>query len=246
MMAKRAPRLADTPGVIPSPAQPAPVPTAKALDRPTAALVAANRWSLWRTLTRGLVHHLANAAQMLAIDPPPAAARDEAAERVGMVQATLSEVHREHAAGPTLVPEVLEDVQTMQRLQSGFPSVELELETAPGLPAVGMAAADLCHVLLALVTNAKHAAGGERAMIRVTTRAAGDDLTLTVEDAGPGLPAGMHERAFEPFITTRANGALGLGLTAARALARHAGGVLDHEAGTSRFCLRLPAWRRPR
>lgn len=246
MVAKCASRDADTPGVIPSPAQPAPVASAKALDRPTAALVAADRWSLWRTLTRGLVHHLANAAQMLAIDPPPASARAESAERIGLVQAALSDVHREHAPGPTLVPEVLQDVQAMQRLQSGFPSVELEIETAPGLPAVGMAAADLRHVLLALVTNAKHAAAGERAAIRLTTRPAGDGIALSVEDAGPGLPPGLDERAFEPFVTTRANGALGLGLTAARALAHHAGGVLDHEPGTSRFCLRLPAWRRPR
>jgi C4-dicarboxylate-specific signal transduction histidine kinase len=220
--------------------------TTGGLDRPTAALVAADRWSLWRTFTRGLVHHLANAAQMLAIDPPPPGARAEASERIGLVQDTLADAHRESAPGPTLVPDVLRDVQAMQRLQSGFPSTELQIGTAPGVPAVGMTAADLRHVLLALVTNAKHAAAGERALIRISTRAVADDLELTVEDGGPGLPPGLHERAFEPFVTTRADGALGLGLTVARALAQRAGGVLDHEPGTSRFRLRLPAWRRPR
>ena len=208
--------------------------------------MAADRWSLWRTLTRGLAHHLANAAQMLAIDPPPRRARDEAVERIGLAHERLAEVHRENAPGPTLVPEVLADVQALQRLQAGFPSVELKLEAAPGLPAVRMPAEDLRHILLALVTNAKQAAAGDRANLRVAARSVGDDVEVVIEDGGPGLPADMLERAFEPFVTTRGSGALGIGLTVARALARHAGGTLDAEAGASRFRLRLPAWRRPR
>lgn len=245
-MTKCASPAADNPRVIPSPPNSVPVATSPALDLPTAALVAANRWSLWLTLTRGLAHHLANAAQMLAIDPPPSRARAEAAERIGLAQERLAEVHREDAPGPTLVPEVLKDVQALQRLQAGFPSVELELETASGLPAVGIPAADLRHVLLALVTNAKQAAAGERAAIRLTARPLEHGIELVFEDSGPGLPAGMHEQAFEPFVTTRAHGALGLGLTAARTLARHAGGTLVAEPGTSRLRLILPEWRRPR
>ncbi len=232
--------------MIPSPLESAPTVTAAALDRPTAVLVAADRWSLWRTLSRGLAHHLANAAQMLALDPPPLRARAEAVERIGLAQGRLAETHRENVPGPTLVPEALEDVQALQRLQAGFPSIELRLESASDLPAVGMPAEDLRHVLLALVTNARQAAAGERATIRVAARSMAGGVEIVVEDGGPGLPADMHERAFEPFVTTRGNGALGLGLTVSRALARHAGGTLDAEACTSRFRLRLPQWRRQR
>ena len=208
--------------------------------------MAADRWSLWRTLSRGLAHHLANAAQMLAIDPPPRQARTEAMERISLAQARLADVHRANTPGPTLVPDALKDVQALQRLQAGFPSVELSLEHAPDLPVVGMAAEDLRHVLLALVTNAKQAAAGERAAIRFVARTVEDGVEIVVEDGGPGLPADMRERAFEPFVPTRGDGALGLGLTVARALARHAGGELDVESCPSRFRLRLPAWRRPR
>jgi C4-dicarboxylate-specific signal transduction histidine kinase len=208
--------------------------------------VAADRWVLWRTLSRGLAHHLANAAQMLAIDPPPPRARAEAVERIGLAQARLAELHRDGATGPTLVPDALEDVQALQRLQAGFPSTELQLEYAPELPAVSMAAEDLRHVLLALVTNAKHAATGERASIRVSARTVEEGVEIVVEDGGPGLPAELRERAFEPFTTTRGDGALGLGLPVARMLAQHAGGTLDADVRPSRFRLRLRAWERRR
>ncbi len=221
------------------------VPTVAAADaRQAAAWLAADRWSLWRTLTRGLAHHLANAAQMLALDPPPARACAEASERVATAGARLSEVHAATESAPTLLPPVLEDLQALQRLQAGFRSTELVLDVAPDLPAVTMPAAELRHVLLALVTNAKQAAGNERATIRVTVSGGTDGAECVVEDGGPGLPPALAATAFEPYVTTRTDDALGLGLTVARELARRAGGDLVVEPGTSRFRLALPAWRR--
>jgi len=229
--------------VTPTPAEPV---FAAPAERAAEALVAADRWSLWRTLSRGLAHRLANAAQMLALDPAPALARLEAAGHVTMAQARLSEVRVDGTPCPTLVPEVLEDLQSLQRLQSGFPSTDLDVQIGPGLEAVNLPAADLRHVLLALVTNAKQAAAGERARIRITARPAEAGVTIVIEDSGPGLPAGLHERAFEPYFTTREDDSLGLGLTVARTLVRRAGGTLEPEPGTSRFVLRLPPWRRAR
>jgi C4-dicarboxylate-specific signal transduction histidine kinase len=229
-----------------TPSRPAEAPRTPTTGSQAAAFVAADRWSLWRTLTRGLAHHLANAAQMLAIDPAPPRALSEAAERVTLAQARLSDVHRVDAPGPVLVPDVLEDVQALQRLQSGFPSVELAITTDGNLPPVGMTAADLRHVLLALVTNAKQAATGERAAIRLCARALEDGVEIAVEDGGPGLAPGLGERAFEPFVTTRDDGALGLGLAVARVLAERNGGALTMADGMPCFRLRLPAWRRTR
>lgn len=183
---------------------------------------------------------------MLAFDPPPPRARGEAVERITLVQGQLSAVHREGEGGPTLVPDVLAELQELQRLQAGFPSVELAIACLGDLPPVGIPAADLRHVLLALVTNAKHAAAGERAAIRVSAEGTVDGVELVIEDGGPGLPPELGMRAFEPFVTTRGDGALGLGLAVARTLARHAGGTLDADTGASRFRLRLPAWQRPR
>ena len=53
----------------------------------------------------------------------------------------------------------------------------------------------------------------------------GDLLVLTVADTGAGIDLSRHEEYFRPFMTTR-DGAVGLGLTAARALAHVNGGSL--------------------
>ena len=67
-------------------------------------------------------------------------------------------------------------------------------------------------------------------------------VRLAVEDSGPGLAPGQHERVFEPFYTTRPNG-LGVGLAISRSLAERHGGRLRAEAngaGGARFVLELP------
>ena len=66
-----------------------------------------------------------------------------------------------------------------------------------------------------------------------------DQAVLTVEDNGPGLPAGDPEGAFVPFFTTKPGGS-GIGLTLARQIALAHGGRLEHRAGAPHG-RRLPA-----
>ncbi|MGZ4399672.1 MAG: ATP-binding protein, partial [Gaiellaceae bacterium] len=70
----------------------------------------------------------------------------------------------------------------------------------------------------------------------------GDAAVLMVRDTGPG-PAGADE-IFEPFVTTRASEhGSGLGLAAARLIARRHGGdveLRETSADGSVFALRLP------
>ena len=217
---------------------PAPAPAASAHAD---ALVAADRWSLWRSIARGLGHGLANASQMLSLDPIPARAREEAVERVNVAIARLAETHRPVPAGPVVVADALADLQAVQRLQSGFASTELALDIAAGLPAVAMPAGDLAHVLLSLVTNAKQAAADAPARVTVRARADGDGVAIEVEDGGPGLAD--PERAFDLFTGSDAT-RLGLGLHVARGLCRRAGGELSLGDRPACLRLRLPAWRR--
>jgi signal transduction histidine kinase len=81
-----------------------------------------------------------------------------------------------------------------------------------------------------LVENA--AIAGARA-ITIEVRAEGDAVVVVVEDDGPGVPAAIEARLFEPFVTGRGRDAAhpgtGLGLAiAARWVTRH-GGTLRHE-----------------
>jgi signal transduction histidine kinase len=71
----------------------------------------------------------------------------------------------------------------------------------------------------------------------------GAEFVLTVEDDGPGLPAGLGERIFEPFVSTKETG-LGLGLSICRRIIESHNGTLsaaNRPGGGAIFTVRLPA-----
>jgi signal transduction histidine kinase len=110
-----------------------------------------------------------------------------------------------------------------------------------------MASADptrVRQIIRNLVTNAVRYGGP-----RVTIESGGDGETVfvRVRDDGPGVPAGLRERIFDPYESAHdpagQPGSVGLGLTVSRKLARLMGGDLTYryEDATSVFELRLPA-----
>ena len=88
-------------------------------------------------------------------------------------------------------------------------------------------------VVETLVENSRQAGARE---VRISARAAGERVILSVADDGPGIPASEHERIFEPFHTgRRADGGSGLGLSIARSLLASVGAAIisrpaDHGA----------------
>lgn len=113
----------------------------------------------------------------------------------------------------------------------------------------------LARVLTNLIRNARAAlegndpppAGGARIALAaraVAGNGEGATVTLTLTDNGPGVPAAVRERLFQPFSGSAARGGTGLGLAIAGELVRGMGGSLHHEApeaGGARFVLSLPA-----
>jgi signal transduction histidine kinase len=65
-------------------------------------------------------------------------------------------------------------------------------------------------VLWNLVRNAVQASGAG-ATVRVQVTPQGKEVTLSVDDEGPGIPAGSQARLFDAFYTTRSHG-VGIGL----------------------------------
>jgi signal transduction histidine kinase len=105
--------------------------------------------------------------------------------------------------------------------------------------------AGLGRALRNLVDNAARHAHRE---VAVGVAVDGPDAVVTVDDDGPGVPAGERERVFERFTRldegrARGAGGAGLGLALVRAVALAHGGtarVLDSPLGGARFELRLP------
>lgn len=84
--------------------------------------------------------------------------------------------------------------------------------------------------------------------VAVRARRLGNVIEVTIDDDGPGIPAGKREEVFKPFLRLEgsrnpATGGIGLGLTIARDLARGHGGdiILDRSPqGGLRVRVRLP------
>lgn len=126
----------------------------------------------------------------------------------------------------------------------------------PDLPTIRGDAAQLRQALLDLVTNAGEALAtdGRGGTVTVSARvvalagplpddtiapdpvAPGRYVALSVHDSGPGMDAGVRDRAFEPFVSTRFVGR-GMGLPVVLGIARgHRGAVIvttDAERGTT-------------
>ena len=109
--------------------------------------------------------------------------------------------------------------------------------------AVALDRDQLGQILDNLMANALEAVAGGDGAVRVEIeRPSRDEVIIAVADDGPGVPAGLAQHVFEPFVTTKAGGT-GLGLFLSAELARRLGGELRHvepPEGGARFEVRLP------
>ena len=96
--------------------------------------------------------------------------------------------------------------------------------------------------LLNLILNAEHAmiAANGRGRLQLRTARSDGDITIEVEDNGPGISPAIAGRIFEPFFSTKQVGeGTGLGLSIALGIAEAHGGSLSLIAGQSGCCFRL-------
>ena len=140
------------------------------------------------------------------------------------------------AREPTDLREVVRSV--VEANQAAPPGVRVVGEPGREPAWVEMDAVSLRRVVENLVGNGVEAVqGGGGGGVRVTVEAARDGdrpgYRLTVADDGPGIPADVRARVFEPFFTTRREGS-GLGLAIARRLVRDVGGSIMLESGEGR------------
>ncbi len=129
---------------------------------------------------------------------------------------------------PLNLNELVGDV--LQLYAAGM-HAQLQSELHPECPVVMGDAQQLRQVLHNLVQNAQdacdtvpHAAGV--ITVRTTCSADGTRVRLTVSDNGPGFPAAILKRAFEPYVTTKTKGT-GLGLAVVKKIADEHGARIE-------------------
>src|SRR6202030_1946546 len=95
-------------------------------------------------------------------------------------------------------------------------------------------------VFFNLIANALEAmpAGGK---LHIVCRRATSYVQIELEDTGPGIPRGIRDRLFEPFVTAGKQDGLGLGLALSRqTVLNHGGDIWTEPASGARFVIRLP------
>ncbi len=126
--------------------------------------------------------------------------------------------------------------------------LETKFET---IPRVLCYAGDVNQAVLNIIVNAAHAIhdvvgdDGAKGKIAITTRRDGDEIVISIQDTGGGIPEHIRARIFNPFFTTKGVGkGTGQGLAIARSVVvdKHGGDLtVETEVGVgTTFHLRLP------
>ena len=208
------------------------------------------------TLASGVAHDFNNLlagillhVRVLEKDP---SARAEAAETIRSLAEEGADVVKglldfaNPDPGPRGVVDLIGVVRDQEKLLRHMLPDRLGLECS--LPATTAEVfgnvGDLRRILLNLVLNARDAFGDDGGRIDIEVTRSDSDAVLTVSDDGPGVPAAIRDRIFEPFFSLRREGrGAGLGLAVTFALVEDHDGTITYEPGDdggARFVVRLP------
>jgi len=126
--------------------------------------------------------------------------------------------------------------------------MDVRFELDPELPLVEASESKLKIVFSNLVINAAKAMADEGVLTIATEMERDAGVNITFADTGPGLPASIIHKVFDPFFTTdQQYGGTGLGLAICRETVKQCGGTIRAEnlpEGGAVFTVMLPLIRR--
>jgi two-component system NtrC family sensor kinase len=237
------------------------------LERQRADLRQSEKLTLMGSLLAGVAHELNNPLAVVmgraslieercrGTDMQQEAHRiGEAAQRCGRIVKTFLNMARRRE--PVRAAVKLNDVVVGATDLLGYllrtHQVEMVLDLGDSLPDVWGDADQLTQVVVNLIVNAQQAMESmpNGRQLRLSTgwqpgaHEQPSKVWLRASDSGPGVPAELAEKIFQPFFTTKSNGqGTGLGLAMSHSIAREHGGdlVLEASSAGASFCCWLPA-----
>jgi signal transduction histidine kinase len=143
---------------------------------------------------------------------------------------------------PTDLGDLVSHILRLVQPQAVLENVQIVCTVSPRLPLVFADAVQMEQVLVNLILNAiqaMRASGG--GTLSVTLDRYKNGARVRIGDTGPGIAPQNRKRLFDPFFTTRPDGA-GLGLFSCRRIAEAHGGTITvrSQPGHTQFTLRLP------
>ncbi|HKD53837.1 MAG TPA: sensor histidine kinase KdpD [Steroidobacteraceae bacterium] len=232
------------------------------------ASLAAERETLRNTLLASISHDLRTPLSVMT-----AAGSTLAQHGAGLDEATRVELARSVETKAREMSELVSNVLDLVRLESGTVALRRDWQTlddlvgsalatyreklaayptevrlAADLPPVWVDATLIVQVFTNLFDNiVKYTPPGTHVTISAVADAEREFVRVTVDDDGPGLPAGDPARLFDKFQRGQEEGSVigvGLGLAICQAIVRAHGGQIEaqrREGGGARFVFTLPA-----
>jgi len=168
-------------------------------------------------------------------------ARDAAMRGADLTRQLLSFARNEQPDSGVLDPNAL--IENLEPLLGRAVGSQITLKTAiePGVAPINGNAAQLESVIVNLTVNARDAIDGAGDIVIKASNVsidaseshrrgleAGEYVSISVTDDGPGVPEALRDQVFEPFFSTKRDGeGTGLGLSMVRRFAEQAGGTVD-------------------
>jgi two-component system NtrC family sensor kinase len=173
-----------------------------------------------------------------------------AAERCARIVRTFLAMARQQQPerGPVAINDVISAALDITGYAIRTSSIEVTLDLSRGIPLILADADQLHQVLLNLIINAQQSLQDQPAPRRIRVTSCFDSLAdvvcITVADNGPGIPAALRARVFEPYFTTKPTGiGLGVGLAVSLGIVEAHGGTLAvkcPDEGGAVFAITLP------
>ncbi|MBN1510840.1 MAG: sensor histidine kinase [Phycisphaerae bacterium] len=151
--------------------------------------------------------------------------------------------HERLAIQPLALARVIEDVMGLTAPQRDALNGTIHVSEAAADAFVRADEREVTRALVNLVFNALDAAGSGGQVWLDAVDAGAGQIGIVVADDGPGIPADLRQRIFNPFFTTKDTGT-GLGLSIVHRIAEAHGGrveVGDRPDGGAAFTMVLPA-----
>ena len=173
-----------------------------------------------------------------------------AAERCARIVRTFLAMARQQQPerGPVAINEVVSAALDITGYALRTSSIEVTLDLSKDVPLILADADQLHQVLLNVIINAQQSLQDQRLPRRIRLAshfdAVAEMLRVTVADNGPGIPAHLRARIFEPYFTTKPTGiGVGVGLAVSLGIVEAHGGTLTVDCpieGGAMFTISLP------
>jgi two-component system nitrogen regulation sensor histidine kinase GlnL len=208
-----------------------------------------------RELIRNLAHEIKNplgglrgSAQLLERELERPELREytqviiKEADRLQALMDRMLTPHRAPKVEPVGIHQVLERVRSLIEAEFG---VDVQRDYDPSLPDLVADRESLIQAVLNIARNAAQAGARNivfrtRSLRQVTILKQRYKLALELQvvDDGPGVPAEIRDRIFNPLVSGR-EGGTGLGLSLAQTFVQYHQGVVEFESGPGRTIFRI-------